>query len=51
MQSADRRYYDALVTALRANTVHVYSVTDLWAAPTTESAARRHYWLGPASTC
>jgi putative drug exporter of the RND superfamily len=36
----DRRYYDALVTALRADTQHVYSVTDLWAVPLTAASAR-----------
>ena len=36
----DRRYYDTLVTALRADTQHVYSVTDLWAAPLTASSAQ-----------
>ena len=33
-------YYDKLVTALRADTEHVYSVTDLWADPITRSAAQ-----------
>jgi putative drug exporter of the RND superfamily len=36
----DRRYYDSLVAALRADTKHVYSITDLWADPVTESAAQ-----------
>jgi putative drug exporter of the RND superfamily len=40
LQPADRGYYDRLVTALRADTRHVYSVSDLWADPTTEGAAR-----------
>jgi MMPL family len=40
LRSTDRRYHDALVTALPADTVHVYSVSDLWAAPITELAAQ-----------
>jgi RND superfamily putative drug exporter len=40
LQSDDRRYYDALVAALRADTEHVNSVTDLWSAPITESVAK-----------
>ena len=40
LQPADRRYYDRLVTALRADTEHVYAVTDLWSEPITESAAQ-----------
>ena len=40
LQQADRRYYDRLVAALRADTEHVYSITDLWADPITESAAQ-----------
>jgi putative drug exporter of the RND superfamily len=40
LQKADRRYYDSLVAALRADTRHVYSVTDLWANPVTESGAQ-----------
>jgi RND superfamily putative drug exporter len=39
LQPADRRYYDKLVSALRADTEHVYAVTDLWADPITKSAA------------
>lgn len=30
LQPQDRRYYDALVAALRADSAHVVSVTDLW---------------------
>ncbi|MGB9249602.1 MAG: RND family transporter [Mycobacterium sp.] len=40
LRPADRGYYDKLVTALRADTDHVYSVTDLWADPAAESAAQ-----------
>src|SRR5580698_8987731 len=40
LRPADRGYYDKLVTALRADTEHVYSVTDLWADPVTKSAAQ-----------
>ncbi|MGB6209527.1 RND family transporter [Mycobacterium sp.] len=40
LQRADRRYYNSLVAALRADTKHVYSITDLWADPVTESAAQ-----------
>ena len=40
LQPADRGYYDKVVTALRADTEHVYSVTDLWADPITRSAAQ-----------
>ncbi len=40
LQQADRRYYDSLIGALRADTEHVYAVTDLWANPVTESAAQ-----------
>ncbi len=40
LRPADRSYYDKLVTALRADTEHVYSVTDLWADPVTQSAAQ-----------
>jgi putative drug exporter of the RND superfamily len=39
---ADRHYYDTLVSALRADTEHVYAVTDLWADPITKSAAESH---------
>ncbi|WIM86344.1 RND family transporter [Candidatus Mycobacterium wuenschmannii] len=39
LQPVDRQYYDTLVTALRADTQHVYAVTDLWADPITKSAA------------
>jgi len=40
LQQADRRYYDSLIAALRADTKHVYSVTDLWANSVTESGAQ-----------
>lgn len=40
LKSADRRYYDALVSALRADNTHVNAITDLWAMPLTESAAK-----------
>ena len=40
LQQADRRYYASLIAALRADTKHVYSVTDLWANSVTESAAQ-----------
>ncbi|OHV04502.1 hypothetical protein BKN37_09720 [Mycobacterium talmoniae] len=40
LRPADRRYYQTLVAALRADTAHVYSVTDLWTAPLTEAAAQ-----------
>ncbi|WP_319449251.1 MULTISPECIES: RND family transporter [unclassified Mycobacterium] len=40
LQPQDRAYYDALVSALRADTVHVKSVTDLWADPVTEAVAQ-----------
>ncbi|HWF71109.1 MAG TPA: RND family transporter [Mycobacterium sp.] len=40
LRRADRHYYDSLVAALRADTKHVYSITDLWADPVTESAAQ-----------
>lgn len=40
LQPQDRRYYDALVSALRADTAHVHSVTDLWANPVTEAVAQ-----------
>lgn len=40
LRQADRRYYDRLVTALRADTEHVYSITDLWSDPITQSAAQ-----------
>lgn len=36
---ADRDYYDRLVAALRADTAHVRTVTDLWSDPLTESFA------------
>jgi len=36
----DRRYYDTLVSALRADTTHVDLVTDLWADPVTEAVAQ-----------
>jgi RND superfamily putative drug exporter len=39
LQPDDQRFYDTLVAALRADTQHVTSVTDLWADPLTESAA------------
>ncbi|WP_082993384.1 RND family transporter [Mycobacterium sp. 1245111.1] len=39
LQPADRGYYDKLVAALRADTEHVYAVTDLWSDPITKSAA------------
>ncbi|GBE67347.1 putative membrane protein, MmpL family [Mycobacterium sp. MFM001] len=42
LQPADRRYYDALMAALRSDTAHVNAVTDLWALPLTESAALSH---------
>jgi putative drug exporter of the RND superfamily len=42
LQPADRRYYKSLVAALRADTKHVYSITDLWSDPVTESAAQSH---------
>jgi RND superfamily putative drug exporter len=39
LQARDREYYDGLVSALRADTAHVRSVTDLWADPVTEAVA------------
>lgn len=35
--SADRSYYAALVSALRADSRHVHAVTDLWTSPLTAS--------------
>jgi putative drug exporter of the RND superfamily len=35
----DHAYYDRLVESLRADTEHVYSVTDLWSDPATAEAA------------
>lgn len=40
LQPQDRRYYDTLVAALRADTKHVVSVTDLWADPLTAPLAQ-----------
>lgn len=37
---SDRRFYDELVSALRADTRHVAAVTDLWASPLTAFAAQ-----------
>ncbi|OBK87477.1 hypothetical protein A5648_03710 [Mycolicibacter sinensis] len=39
LQSADRRYYEELVAALRADSRHVNAVTDLWTSPLTASAS------------
>lgn len=39
MTVEDRQYYDRLITALRADTGHVRTVTDLWADPLTETFA------------
>lgn len=38
LQQVDRRYYEVLVAALRADSSHVHAVTDLWTAPLTASA-------------
>ena len=40
LQPADRQYYDKLVAALRSDTEHVGSVTDLWASPLSASAVQ-----------
>jgi RND superfamily putative drug exporter len=40
LQPQDRQFYGALVSALRADTAHVHSVTDLWADPVTEAVAQ-----------
>lgn len=40
LQSADRHYYETLVSALRADSRHVRAVTDLWASPLTAQAAQ-----------
>src|SRR5690625_85801 len=40
LQPQDRRYYDTLVAALRADTKHVVAVTDLWADPLTAPLAQ-----------
>jgi len=40
LNDADRRYYDRLVEALRADSQHVGSVTDLWSDPATAAAAQ-----------
>jgi putative drug exporter of the RND superfamily len=42
LRPVDRRYYDTLVAALRADSAHVTAVTDLWSARLTESAALSH---------
>jgi RND superfamily putative drug exporter len=40
LTTSDRDFYDRLVMALRDDTEHVHSVTDLWSDPVTEPAAR-----------
>lgn len=40
LQPGDRRFYDALVAALRVDTRHVSAVTDLWSSPLTAVAAQ-----------
>jgi RND superfamily putative drug exporter len=40
LNGADRQYYDRLVAALRADTEHVGSLTDLWSDPVTAPAAQ-----------
>lgn len=40
LQQDDRRYYDALVAALRADRGHIDEVTDLWAVPLTAPMAQ-----------
>jgi RND superfamily putative drug exporter len=40
LEPNDRKYYDALVAALRGDTRHVDAVTDLWSSPLTAFAAQ-----------
>jgi putative drug exporter of the RND superfamily len=40
LNGADRQYYERLVAALRADTEHVGSLTDLWSDPVTAPAAQ-----------
>lgn len=40
LRPADRSYYEALISALRADTDHVAAVTELWTSPLTAPAAQ-----------
>jgi putative drug exporter of the RND superfamily len=40
LNEQDRRFYDKLITTLRADTKHVNSVTDLWSDPATAAAGQ-----------
>jgi len=40
LTSQDRKFYDALTTALESDRRHVYSVTDLWSQPATAAGAQ-----------